>query len=165
MLGGEKEKFQNKNWDQGCERVRKWSQSANCLASHRDIKRNPISSPSIQDGTGSFTAASAKMEAPYNRNEVEDPAQKRKILLTNWIPSQLFCQEIPSCKHRLFSTMNYVPLLYAPCGPPLLARLLAWTLALAPLFLFLSLSWALSSYKIWQGFIIYAIQSTWYSLC
>jgi hypothetical protein len=46
-----------------------------------------------------------------------------------------------------------VPLL--PCGLPLLGCLLAWTLVLAPCFFFLSLSWVLSFYKIWQGFIIF----------
>jgi hypothetical protein len=36
---------------------------------------------------------------------------------------------------------------------PLLGGLPAWTLVLAPLFLFLSLSWVLSFYGVWQGFI------------
>jgi len=36
---------------------------------------------------------------------------------------------------------------------PLLGSLPAWTLVLDPLFLFLSLSWVLSFYGVWQGFI------------
>jgi len=43
---------------------------------------------------------------------------------------------------------------FPPGGPPLLGCLFAWTLVLAPLFLFLSLSWVLSFYKVWHGFII-----------
>jgi hypothetical protein len=38
-------------------------------------------------------------------------------------------------------------------GLPLLGCLFAWTLVHAPLFLFLSLAWVLSFYKVWQGFI------------
>jgi len=36
---------------------------------------------------------------------------------------------------------------FPPCGLPLLG-------CPCPLFLFLSLSWVLSSHKVWQGFII-----------
>ncbi len=55
----------------------------------------------IHPGWCWFTAASVKMEALYNRKWTislkSGRYQKRKILLTNWIPSQSFCQEIPSC--------------------------------------------------------------------
>jgi hypothetical protein len=43
---------------------------------------------------------------------------------------------------------------FPPGGLPPLGCLLAWTLVLASCFLFLSLSWGLSFYKVWQGFII-----------
>ncbi len=43
---------------------------------------------------------------------------------------------------------------FSPCGPLLLGCLLAaWTSVLAPCFLFLPLSWVLSFYKVWRGFI------------
>jgi hypothetical protein len=47
-----------------------------------------------------------------------------------------------------------------PCGPPLLGSLPAWTLVLALLFVFLSLSWVISVYKVWHGFIIWPIKNT-----
>jgi hypothetical protein len=50
---------------------------------------------------------------------------------------------------------------FLPCGPPLLGSLLAWTLVLALLFLFLSLSWAHSVYKVWHGFIIWTNHYYW----
>jgi hypothetical protein len=43
---------------------------------------------------------------------------------------------------------------FPPYGLPLLGGLLAQILILAPLFPFLSLSWVLSFYKVWQGFIV-----------
>jgi hypothetical protein len=48
-----------------------------------------------------------------------------------------------------------------PCGPPLFGSLLAWTLMQALLFLFLSLSWVLSVYKVWHGFIIWTNHYYW----
>ncbi len=51
--------------------------------------------------------------------------------------------------------LRFLVVPFPPCGPPLLGCLLAWTssVLLAPCFLFLSLSWVLSFYKVYQGFI------------
>jgi len=53
---------------------------------------------------------------------------------------------------------RYLVVPLPPCGPPLLGGLFAWTLVLAPCFFFLSLSWVLSFYEVWQGFITLQVE-------
>jgi hypothetical protein len=49
--------------------------------------------------------------------------------------------------------VQFLLVAFSPCGPLLLGCLLASTSVLPPCFLFFSLSWMLSFYKVWRGFI------------